>query len=359
MTDTGFLRPELTQLIDRVESDFNTRIPSVDSRLPVSFINVLARALGGSAHSLHGHLDWISRQAIVDTAESDYLERWASIWGVSRKPAFSASGKIALTGTVGYEVVPGGLLQRSDGVQFELTQSVTLGSGTTLVNANCLTSGITGNSNPGVLLNFVSPIPGVNTQASINTMTGGADIETDESLLNRLLSRIRQPPHGGAYSDYVNWALTVPGVTRAWAYANEQGPGTVTVRFMMDDSYSNGIPLPGDITGVQNVINPLRPVTASVYVAAPIAQPVNFQIQLIGISSIDVKNAITAELTDLIYRECVPGNTSGTEGTLLLSHIREAISTSAGEYDHALVSPTANVTTTPGNIITMGSVTWV
>jgi uncharacterized phage protein gp47/JayE len=50
---------------------------------------------------------------------------------------------------------------------------------------------------------------------------------------------------------------------------------------------------------------------------------------------------------------------TGTEGTLLISRMREAISIAAGEFDHVLISPTANVSVTAGNIITMGTVTWV
>ena len=65
-------------------------------------------------------------------------------------------------------------------------------------------------------------------------VTGGTDAETDDQLRARILHRIQNPPMGGAQADYVTWALAVPGVTRAWA-ASEQGIGTMTVRFLMDD----------------------------------------------------------------------------------------------------------------------------
>ena len=65
-----------------------------------------------------------------------------------------------------------------------------------------------------------------------------------------------------------------------------------------------------------------------------------------------VMDAIEAELADLIRRESEPG------GTLLVSHIREAISTSQGETDHELTSPVADVTVNATQITTLGNVTF-
>ena len=65
-----------------------------------------------------------------------------------------------------------------------------------------------------------------------------------------------------------------------------------------------------------------------------------------------VQDAVEAELQDLIRRETEPG------GTLLVSHIREAISTSAGETDHDLTSPTADVTVQATQITVYGMTTF-
>ena len=59
-----------------------------------------------------------------------------------------------------------------------------------------------------------------------------------------------------------------------------------------------------------------------------------------------------AELRDLIQREAIPG------GTLLISHIREAISVAAGEQEHVLSSPTENQTVPSYQVITFGGPTW-
>ena len=92
--------------------------------------------------------------------------------------------------------------------------------------------------------------------ATVIHLTGGTDTETDEQLRARILHRIQNPPMGGAAADYVAWALAVPGVTRAWA-APEQGVGTITVRFLMDDlrADNDGWPEPDDIQAVADYID--------------------------------------------------------------------------------------------------------
>ena len=91
--------------------------------------------------------------------------------------------------------------------------------------------------------------------------------------------------------------------------------------------------------------------TALVTVAAPVAVPLDFDIRLTPDSSA-IRAAIEAELRDLIFREAVPG------GTLLISHIREAISIAAGEVDHVLLAPDEDQTVTAAQINTLGTLTW-
>ena len=158
--------------------------------------------------------------------------------------------------------------------------------------------------------------------------------------------------HGGASYDYTAWALAVSGVTRAWVYPAELGLGTVTVRFVRDLD-ATPIPDAGEVAAVQAYIDARRPVTAQVTVVAPTAVPINFQIQGLTPSNATVQAAVQAELQDLLLRESVPG------GTILLSHIRAAISAAAGETDYVLVSPAANVTNTTGNMSTIGTITWL
>lgn len=348
----SFARPTLKTLIDRAIADINARLPGADARLPMSNLNVLAHLHGASVHGLYGFLDWIARQVIIDTAEVEFLDRWAGIWGITRIAAAPATGSAIFTGTSGTVVPAGTLLARTDGAQYQTTGEVTLAAGTATAGVVAAEGGQAGNVTGGAL-SLVSPIVGVDTSAQITVagLTGGADIEGDEDLRARLLARIQQPPHGGAKHDYIAWAKEVPGVTRAWCYPQELGDGTVTVRFVRDDDASP-IPDGAEVAAVQAYIDALRPVTANLTVVAPVAVPIAFQITLTP-NSASVQAAVEAELRDLLLREAEPG------ATILLSHIREAISLAVGETNHVLVAPAADVTHTTGQMATFGSVTWL
>lgn len=349
---TGFTTPSLAELIDRVQSDINARLPGADSRLRRSLLEVLSRVQAGSEYRLYSYLDYMAQQVFVDTANGDYLNRWSSFWGVARKTATPATGTVALTGVNGSAIPVGAILRRGDGVQYQTTSSASISAGVASVAIKAQTPGVTGNSPNNTSLTFASPITGVTATATSSIVAGGGDTESDDALRLRILARIQQPPQGGSATDYSNWALAVTGVTRAWVYPLENGLGTVTVRFMMDDTYPSGIPLLADVQRVQTALTALKPVTAILTVAAPVALAVNFGIQLRGVDTPEIRTAITAELTDLIRRDAQPG------GTLLLSRIREAISIAAGESDHVLTSPIADVVASVGQIPTMGAITW-
>lgn len=350
-----FQRPTLAELIAQGQAEIEASLPGADASLRRTVLGVLTRVIAGGEHGLYGYLDWLSNQVLPDTAESEHLDRHASIWGVTRKAAAFTTGTVDFTGTNGAVVPVGSELKRADGVKYLTTTEATIAAGVAAAIVAATSAGIDGLADAGQALNLTTPIAGVASAAVVAAggLIGGADEESDADIRTRVLARIQAPPHGGADFDYITWALEVAGVTRAWVYAQELGLGTVTVRFMMDNTYADGIPLAADVAAVQAYIDPARPVTAALTVVAPIAVPVNYTIAGLNPATAEVKAAIDAELADLIKREAIPG------GTILLSHIREAISIAAGETDHALTVPAADVTHTTGQIATMGAITWV
>lgn len=246
MVDISFAKPTLQQLIAAAEANINTRIPGADARLRNSILNVLARTVAGQSHLLHNYLDWVARQAIVDTADAENLDNWGGVYAIQRAAAAKASGNVTFTGSNGFTVPAGTELQRADGVLYVTTADATIASGTASAAAEAVSGGVAGNAAAGVSLRLVAPIAGINSAATVaaSGMTGGVDDEGDESYRARILARIQAPPHGGAKSDYEQWALAVAGVTRAWVYPNELGRGTVTVRFVRD---TNTTPTPQNL----------------------------------------------------------------------------------------------------------------
>lgn len=350
----AYSRPSLTEIIDRTVADMASRVVGVDGAvLRRSVLGVIARSLAGASHELHGRLDYIARQVIIDTADAEFLDRWASVWGVRRKPAEFASGEVTFTGTVGRPIPIGSILQRQDGALFATTADADIGGGgTATVAVLAAVAGAEGNTDAGVTLTLQQPIAGVQVSAAVAAggITNGSDTEDDAGLRARLLSRIQQPPQGGADFDYVTWALEVPGVTRAWVAPLEMGAGTVTVRFVRDGDASI-IPDTPEVNAVQAYIEERRPVTAEVFVVAPIAVPLDMTIQ-IAPNNPEVQAAAEAEIRDMLSREAEPG------GTILISHLREAVSIAAGEVDHVIVIPSGNVDHDTGEIAVFGEITW-
>ncbi|AMK09658.1 baseplate J/gp47 family protein [Pseudodesulfovibrio indicus] len=346
-----FDRPSLSDLISRVKADIESRLAGADASQRRTLLGILAVVEAGAVHGLYGYLDWIAAQGMPDTADAEQLERWASIWGKQRKSAASATGLVTFTGSDGSVIPTGTVVSRSDGLEFSTTEDGTIAAGSAAVAVTAVEAGADANTAAGVKLKLVSALSGVQSTAVAGELSGGADVEGDGDLRSRLLARIRQAPHGGADFDYVAWALEVSGVTRAWVYPLELGAGTVTVRVMTDGTTEDGIPAAETVDAVQTYLDAARPVTAEVFVVAPVAVPMDPAIS-ISPNTEAVQAAIEAELGDMLLRAAEPG------ATIRVSHLREAISIATGEADHVLLSPAADVAHAVGEVATLGTITW-
>jgi uncharacterized phage protein gp47/JayE len=236
-------RKELTSIITNIEDDIKTGLSlagfgNVDFTFRRSVLKVLARTMAGALHEMYGKLVWLSVQLFPDTAEGEYLERWSTIWGIIRQPAEKASGYIVITGEENAVYQNGDLLARNDGERFVCQDNGILdATGTADVEVIAEMGGEDGNTATGGKLTWLSPSAGMDPETTVKApgLAGGEDIESDSDLLNRLLARIKLPPHGGIQADYVNWALEYSGVTRAWCYPLLYGEGTVGLYFVMDN----------------------------------------------------------------------------------------------------------------------------
>ncbi|MDD2109304.1 baseplate J/gp47 family protein [Pseudomonas asiatica] len=347
-----FARPTLTELITRVTNDISSRITGVDSAvLRRSLLGIIGQSEAGAVHLLYGYLDWIAKQSIIDTSTGDYLKRWAVIWKVIPKTAEFAGGTVGFSGVVGSTILDGTIVQRQDGVQYKVLGDSVFAGPTLAVSVQAIEAGEAGNFDAGLPIFLLSPISGVQSTGTTATkLDGGVDAESEERLLARLLARIQQPPHGGAPFDYEQWALEVTGVARVWVYPRQLGPGTVSVLFVCDEDMSI-IPGPAKVAEVQAHINARAPVTAEVFVMAPIADPLDMSIKL-SPNTVAVQNAVRAEVADLIERDAAPG------GPILISRLREAVSLAAGEENNLIVSPTADVAHATGRMATLGTLTF-
>jgi uncharacterized phage protein gp47/JayE len=349
--------PTLKQTRIMVRDAIHGTLPGSDANIPNSLLRVMADAMGALCHLTLQYIDWLSKQLLPDTAETEWLDRHGQIWlvnsdgSIGRKQATLAKGTIAITGNVGVVVPANTLLQNSDQLGFETTDQVVIG-GVTSVPVRALDPGAQGNLSIGAPMAFVTPPTGVDQTAKVITLAGGADVETDEELRARILLRIQQPPMGGDKTDYEAWALEVPGVTRAWCDPLELGMGTVVLRFMMDDlrADNGGIPLAEDVAAVQAYIDTKRPVAVKdMFVVAPIPYPINMHITELVNDTPSTRANIEQNLRNMLFDRAFPG------GTIYASWVEGAIADAVG-VDHFELIFMTQVMPSPGHLGVLGSI---
>lgn len=150
-------------VLNEILTDYENQLPDVD-RAVGSLVYIKSAAIASQLWGLLKYAGWISRQVTPNTADSDILERWAGVYGITRQAA-----------------------------------------------------------------------------------------ETDAHLLERLLSRLRQPPAGGNRYDWARWAKEVTyvhddGLPTEWTercvdafpYENKRGAGTIDLVLISDQPAAQG-----------------------------------------------------------------------------------------------------------------------
>ena len=312
--------------------------------------HIRGSATASAVHGLYHHQNWIARQILPSTADPENLEQHAANRGMYLKPAAKADGTITLAATAGTVPAFGaGLavtyLAGEAGEEIPLSIVATEG----WPGGPAPAEGITLAAQAGQAGNFpalnnalvtVQTAPdGIASEASA-TMYGGADAETHEALLARLLFRMRNPPSGGIATDYVLWAMEVPGITWAKCYPARRGIGTVDVVVLS----SNGIPGPQLVAAVQSHVDAKRPVTcpdcmafAPVVAQVPIIAPVRIAPGS-GLTLPALAPSITRELDSRYFDSLYPGDDFRVNRALAV------LIGVSGVDDADISSPAANIT---------------
>ena len=368
-----FARPTLTALRTQAMQDVAASdLPNANGFMRRSVLRVLAWIQAAMAHMHYAYLDWIAKEAIPFTCDSEFLDGWAQLRGVTRKGSAAATGTWQGSGTNGSTMPSGTILMRADLFQYQTTASATVTGGVISAPIVASTSGSNGNADLGTPLTLANVVSGVNAAGAASTaIAGGTDVETDTSLRTRMLQAYAAPPQGGDQTDYVEWALAVPGVTRAWCNPMGLGIGTVTVYTMWDVieaayggfpqgtngvamSETRGIAATGDQLTVANHIYPLRPVTALVYSYAPTASPLNFTIAGLNPNNSTTQAAAEAALAGRLLEKGSPlANISIDQ-----SDVDAAISAVPGIDSFRVTAPSFPQTPALGSIFTLGTVTF-
>lgn len=349
-----YIPPTLQQCVEKARQDFQANLPGSNAWLFPNNVAVSAKVMGGLIWSGFRFLTWISKQILVTTCSRDYLYMHGAELGVTPKVATPSSGGIQVTGTVTLLIPTGTLFQRQDGLQILSTADAVIPpGGVVTVQGQTTVNGAMTNTIAGTPLTCA--LAGVTSATSLGVV-GGSDAESVEAYRQRVLYKKRNPPHVGSPSDYIQWATAYPGVTRAWVSRAQFGPGTVGIYFMMDTTYSNGIPTGADVNNLANYLSALAPADASLTVLAPTALPVTITIASLRPYTASVRQAITDELTGMFQRRASVDPLHPL--IFYRSWIDEAVSRATGEDAHDLNVPAADITVPAMSIAILGPVVY-
>lgn len=363
-----YQQPTLSDLFSTSLNDIvASNVTQGKSLLPKSILRRLAWMFANLVWGNYDYLSYCYRQAVPWTATDENLDAWGALRDVTLKDA--TASVLTLTSSGGNAGIPlpaQTVITRADGVTYATTVGVTTdANGAVTCTVECQQTGTVGNCDPGTSFTLQTAIPGINAAfASVATVTTGTDVETPDEFRTRVLQAFATPDGGGKASDYVKWAETAPGVTRAWCLPNGAGIGTVVVYTMFDDAEAaaDGFPqgtngaatddnryttATGDQLTVANQIAIDQPVTALVISMAPIAAAIDVQID-VPLTAAQQSAGLTA-LAGLYLDSGTPLGM-----TVSQSDVSDALK-SAGISGFDLTSPSFPVNIPVGSLPVIGS----
>lgn len=371
---TGFKRDEYSVIHDRVRSDLVSEVEGADSVADQGPLAGVSFLISRSEFDLQSHLSYVARSAMPLFAVGLGLDDWGAVFGIPRIGELRASGSVVISGAEGSSIDDKSTFKSKSGSLYRVVGSFEIIAGASEVDVISNEPGELGNLPVGAELRLVSPVPGLNSVslAGPNGIRGGVDREEDgrpgvlEHYRGRVVERIQHPPAGGNKYDYIRWAQSVPGVTKAWCFPEGMGPGTVVILFMMDKLRADfeGVPqgddgplYSGDLKDVYDYVTGGFDRTnattgANVFIFKPPRRKINITISGLLPLNLTVKQAIEKELADLMLRKREPGI------NFSLSWIREAISVSVGERRHKLLSPSDDIQLGTYEIPALGDISY-
>lgn len=247
---------------------------AVSQRSPLNnkaFLRVLAALLAMAHTGLYKMGAERSRQTLALTATGTDLDLVGVEVGVFRKAAEAAALTVTIPSVDGVIIpITTAFIGTLNGQSYSVTGSAVAVLGSATLQVTCGEVGTIGNLQIGDTLSIVSPLPGVGTIATVDSVDNvGAEEEDDEEYRVRVLFALRSTRGGGNATDYKTWAEEVAGVVRAFPHAGKPPgagtsyPGDRTLYIEADTSIDpDGVPSAGLLDEVRAAVN-YDPVTGA------------------------------------------------------------------------------------------------
>ena len=230
------------------------------------------------------YIDRQGKQNILKYSYSDFLDNLAIFKGVTRNPATPATTTLRFTLSAERDTatgIPQGTRVSTAGAIYFATDvyaEIPAGSTTVGVPATCTVAGTDGNGfAAGELATIVDPIPYVASVTNTTATEGGAEIESDDDLAERVFLAPGAYSTAGPEDGYLYHAKAYSAAIGDVVATSNQAAGTVDIVFIMADGSTPGEEM---IEGLEGYLQgkTIRPMTDLVRVAAP--QEVTYTINL-------------------------------------------------------------------------------
>lgn len=228
-------------------------------------------------------IDYSAKQNLLKYSGGSTLDHLAARVGVTRLPASTAvaTQRFTLSATrTSPVVIPGGTrVSPGSNIFYATTEYAEIPAGQLSVDVEvrCLEPGTAGNGfAPGEINVLVDPISFVASTENIDTSQGGADVEDDDSLRERIFLRPESFSTAGPRQAYIYFVKEYSS-NIADVNVTSPSPGVVDVRFILQNGE---LPDSAIINGVLDYLSAdtRRPLTDNVIASAP--DVVNYSIDL-------------------------------------------------------------------------------
>ena len=276
-TDGDTLKSMQTRLIANYESRYKELTGKEISLAPADPMRILIYALALDLYQIEQYVERAGKQDLLKYSYGDYLDNLAAGRGVIRQQATAATATIRFTlsevKTYAVGIPTGTRITNGEGVYFQTLEydEVSAGSLTVDIKAECTETGETGNNLTAGQLNvLVDPVAYVTSVANTDTSSGGTDLETDESLAERVFLAPSSYSVAGPDDAYIYWAKTYNNNIGS-VKPTSPNPCEVKIYILMKDGT---IPESSVVNGLESYLqdNSIRPLTDQVAVAVPTTQ---------------------------------------------------------------------------------------
>ena len=282
-TDNDTLKAMQTRLIANYEARYKELTGKEISLAPADPMRILLYAVALDLYQIEQYVERAGKQDLLKYSYGDFLDHLAAGRGVTRQQAAAATVtlRFTLSEAKSYAVgIPAGTrVTNGDGVYFQTLEygEVPIGDLTVDIEAECTEVGAAGNDLTAGQLNIlVDPVAYVASVANTDTSSGGTDLETDESLAERVFLAPSSYSVAGPDDAYIYWTKTY-NTDIGSVKPTSPNPCEVVIYILMKDG---SLPAAGVVSGLQEFLQDgqIRPLTDQVTVSTPSVR--NFSISL-------------------------------------------------------------------------------